>query len=67
MAPESALSTVLRASTLEAVRGSNGHDVIVVGAGAAGGLAAMLLAESGLRVLVLVAGLPRAWLHAPLR
>ena len=67
MAPQSALPAVLRASTLEAVRPSDAHDVIVVGAGAAGGLAAMLLAEGGLRVLVLDAGLPRLWRRAPLR
>ena len=66
MASEPALSTVLRATTLEALQSADSHDAIIVGAGAAGGLAAMLLAESGLRVLVLDAGVPaqsRAPLH----
>jgi choline dehydrogenase-like flavoprotein len=67
MASESALSEVVRTTTLEAVRADETHDVIIVGAGAAGGLAAMLLAESGLRVLVLDAGLPPSWSHAPVR
>ena len=42
-------------------QGRDAHDVIVVGAGAAGGLAAMLLTESGLRVLLLDAGFPSRW------
>jgi choline dehydrogenase-like flavoprotein len=67
MATESALSAVLQATTLEGLRGRGNHDVIVVGAGAAGGLAAMLLSEAGLRVLVLDAGLPQSWSRAPLR
>jgi choline dehydrogenase-like flavoprotein len=67
MASESALSAVLNATTLEALRRSDTHEAIVVGAGAVGGLAAMLLAEAGLRVLVLDAGLPPALLRAPLR
>ena len=68
MASESALSAVLQETTLDALGSGNDHDVIVVGAGAAGGLAAMLLAESGLRVLVLDAGPPPAspW-RAPVR
>jgi choline dehydrogenase-like flavoprotein len=36
------------------------YDVLVVGAGAAGGLAAQLLTEAGLRVLVLDAGAPKS-------
>lgn len=61
MASEPALAGVLQATTLEALRSARAHDVIVVGAGAAGGLAAMLLAEGGLRVLVLDAGPPSRW------
>lgn len=61
MALGPALSTALLNTTREAWRGSNSPDVIVVGAGAAGGLAAMLLTEAGLRVLVLDAGPP----HSP--
>jgi choline dehydrogenase-like flavoprotein len=67
MVAESALSAVLQATTLEALRTVDSHDVIIVGAGAAGGLAAMLLAEGGLRVLVLDAGPPLASLGAPFR
>ena len=63
MESERALPAVLRATTLQALRSSDKHDAIIVGAGAAGGLAAMLLTEAGLRVLVLDAGLP----PAPLR
>lgn len=67
MTSRSALAAVVRASTLDAVRSGRPYDAIVVGAGAAGGLAAMLLTESGLRVLVLDAGVPRNLLRAPLR
>jgi choline dehydrogenase-like flavoprotein len=66
MVAEPVLSEVLRATTLDSLRSANTHDAIIIGAGAAGGLAAMLLAESGLRVLVLEAG-PPARLRAPLR
>jgi choline dehydrogenase-like flavoprotein len=62
------LPAVLRATTVAALRRTNTHDAIIVGAGAAGGMAAMLLAESGLNVLVLDAGPSRAaFLRAPLR
>jgi choline dehydrogenase-like flavoprotein len=67
MTSQAALSAVLRDTTLQALRKSESHDAIVVGAGAAGGLAAMLLAERGLRVLVLDAGPPRTFLRTPLR
>lgn len=42
-------------------------DAIVVGAGAAGGLASLLLAEAGLNVLTLDAGWRPPFLHAPYR
>src|SRR5262249_45467526 len=58
MPPGPALAAVLRASTPEALRAVGTHDAIVIGAGAEGGLAALLLAEAGLRVLVLDAGSP---------
>jgi choline dehydrogenase-like flavoprotein len=67
MEPKSALADVLQSTTLEAIRSDKEHDVIVIGAGAAGGLAAMLLAESGLRVLLLDAGLPLRWWRGPMR
>jgi len=57
---ESALSSILNATTSEALSPKEAHDAIVVGAGAAGGLAAMLLTESGLNVLVLDASWPRS-------
>jgi choline dehydrogenase-like flavoprotein len=66
MSPKSALHEVLCATTLDKLRVASPHDAIVIGAGAAGGLAAMLLAESGLRVLVLDAGLPSSMLRAPM-
>src|ERR1700722_18869296 len=67
MTSECGLSAVLQATTLESLRTTHAHDVIVVGAGAAGGLAAMLLAESGFRVLVLDAGPPPKWWQDPVR
>lgn len=67
MASAPALAGLVQATTLEALRKADSHDVIIVGAGAAGGFAAMLLAESGLRVLVLDASLAPAPLRAPLR
>src|SRR5271155_119230 len=42
-------------------------DAIVVGAGAAGGLAAKLLCEGGARVLILDAGLPPSIVRTPFR
>lgn len=58
------LDDAIRAATLEAVTGRT-HDAVVVGGGAAGGLAALLLAEAGLNVLVLDAGWRRTPLEAP--
>ncbi len=57
-----ALSKALRSTTLDVAR-TNKHDAIIVGAGAAGGFAAWLLAEAGLRVLVLDAGIARSPIH----
>lgn len=45
--------------------GPVGHDAIVVGAGASGGLAAMLLTQAGLNVLVLDAGWRKPVRRAP--
>jgi choline dehydrogenase-like flavoprotein len=56
MPPGGALTSALRNTTLEVARGVPRCDAIVIGAGAAGGLAACLLTEAGLRVLVLDAG-----------
>ena len=56
--PDTALAMALHATTPEVLR-VGGYDALVIGAGAAGGLAALLLAEAGLRVLVLEAGSAR--------
>jgi choline dehydrogenase-like flavoprotein len=55
------------ATTIDRLEDARGFDAIVVGAGAAGGLAAQLLTEAGLTVLVLDAGWRGTFLHAPLR
>ena len=52
-----ALTAAWRATTLEVTRASGRYDAVVIGAGAAGGIAALSLTEGGLRVLVLDAGL----------
>ena len=67
MFSRSALAEVLQTTTMEALRAAKAHDAIIVGAGAAGGWAAMLLAEGGLRVLVLDASVPSAELRTPIR
>ena len=51
-----ALDAALRATMRQDLRGAGSFDALVIGAGAAGGLAALLLTEAGLRVLVLDAG-----------
>jgi choline dehydrogenase-like flavoprotein len=55
------------ATTSHRLEDARGFDAIVVGAGAAGGLAAQLLTQAGLTVLVLDAGWRGTFLHAPLR
>ena len=55
------------ATNTDPSRGIDHYDALVVGAGAVGGFAALLLAEAGLRVLVLDAGLPRSVLRKPLQ
>ena len=57
--PGPALAAALRVTTPEVLRAAEAYDALVIGAGAAGGLAALLLAEAGLRVLVLEAGRAR--------
>ena len=54
-----ALTAALQATTPEFLRAADAFDVLVIGAGAAGGFAALLLTEAGLRVLVLEAGWAR--------
>lgn len=44
-----------------------GHDAVIVGSGAAGGLAAALLSEAGMRVLVLDAGYRKSLWRAPVQ
>ena len=63
----SALANVLAASTLEAIQAPGAVDAVVVGSGAAGGLASALLTEAGLRVLVLEAGSAKAAAPLPQR
>jgi choline dehydrogenase-like flavoprotein len=58
--PGPTVAAALRATTPAVLRTANAYDALVIGAGAAGGLAALLLAEAGVRVLVLEAGPARA-------
>jgi len=53
-----ALAAAIQSTTLESMNALGAHDAVVIGGGATGGMAALLLAESGLRVLVLDAGKP---------
>lgn len=60
----SALDFAIQQTTSTSLGQAPGFDAIVIGAGAAGGLAALLLAEAGRRVLALDAGWPvahRSW------
>jgi choline dehydrogenase-like flavoprotein len=61
------LSAAIDAATIDRLEDTRGFDAIVVGAGAAGGLAAQLLTQAGLTVLVLDAGWRDRFLKAPLR
>lgn len=56
----------MRPTTLESIDAHGAFDAVVIGAGAAGGLAAMLLTQAGMNVLVLDAGWRKAWTRAPL-
>jgi choline dehydrogenase-like flavoprotein len=62
-----ALAAAIERATLEELERPGGRDAIVVGGGAAGGLAAALLTQAGLRVLVLDAGWRVPFHRAPLR
>jgi choline dehydrogenase-like flavoprotein len=61
------LRAAIDAATIDRLEDARGFDAIVVGAGAAGGLAAQLLTQAGLTVLVLDAGWRGRFLEAPLR
>ena len=61
------LEQAIRATGIDVVEDPTAHDAIVVGAGAAGGLAAALLCEAGLRVLVLDAGYRKRFWRAPVQ
>ena len=61
------LTSAIDHATLDEIQAADRHDAIVVGGGAAGGLAAALLAEKGLRVLVLDAGWKRPFWQVPFR
>ncbi len=64
---DSALQGAIDAATIDRMEDPDGFDAIVVGAGAAGGLAAMLLTRAGLKVLLLDAGWHSGFRNAPLR
>jgi choline dehydrogenase-like flavoprotein len=67
MLPTSAWSDVFRINASPALHLSKTYDAIVIGAGATGGMAALLTTEAGMRVLVLEAGMPRSSLRRPAR
>jgi len=60
-----ALRHAIQSTTLESIRRAGSYDVVVIGAGASGGMAALSLAEQGARVLVLDAGQRRKLHDAP--
>jgi choline dehydrogenase-like flavoprotein len=62
-----ALEAAIRAASLDRLQGRRAVDAVVVGAGAAGGMAALRLTQAGLRVLVLDAGWRTSFGEAPLR
>jgi choline dehydrogenase-like flavoprotein len=64
---DSFLHNAIRRTNLETIEASQNFDAIVVGAGAAGGLAAMLLTRGGLNVLLLDAGWRRSVRSDPFR
>ncbi|MGA8706147.1 MAG: GMC family oxidoreductase [Steroidobacteraceae bacterium] len=61
------LAAAIAATTNERIHDPRGFDAIVVGAGAAGGLAAQQLTQAGLSVLLLDAGWRGNFFHSPLR
>jgi choline dehydrogenase-like flavoprotein len=61
------LQAAVNAATLKRVEDPRGFDAIVVGAGAAGGLAAQLLTQAGMTVLLLDAGWRDGFVSAPLK
>lgn len=65
--PSQALARAIAEATPRRLESARDLDAIVVGAGAAGGMAAMRLTEAGLRVLLLDAGWPTGFLDAPAR
>src|SRR5947209_326126 len=67
MVASPALAAALQATTLQALRAPNAYDALIIGAGGTGAMAAQLLTEVGLRVLVLDAGLRRSSTHSRLR
>ncbi len=60
-----ALESAVSATSIEKATDQTAFDAVVVGAGAAGGLAAALLCEAGMRVLVLDAGYRKSIWSAP--
>ncbi|MEO1283163.1 MAG: GMC oxidoreductase, partial [Pseudomonadota bacterium] len=64
---DAALAAAVSKTTDELLDTTHSFDAIVVGAGAAGGLAAMLLTQGGLKVLLLDAGWQPGLFKAPVR